>query len=158
MLDMSIIIIASCVSPAASVPGLPISPLWGTAGIALLVESKSYAHGFNGALTAPCLSSREACTTGPINESWVCSPTTRLFENRARATLERKGPTSIALISGASAEAGLWRLVDGRSANPQLAGPLSGSPRLGGVLFVNWQGDSFLARRRMVRGDPKSRS
>ena len=65
----------------------------------------------------PSRSGREGCTSGRINESWACSPTTRLFENRARATLANTGQISTALICGGSAETGLGSLVDGRSAN-----------------------------------------
>ena len=81
------------------------------------VESKSYAPAFNGAITVPSRSGREGCTSGRINESWARSPTTRLFENRARATLANTGQISTALICGCSAETGLGSLVDGRSAN-----------------------------------------
>ena len=82
--------------------------------------SKNYAFGSNCALTRPCLSSGEACTSGRTNESWACSPTTRLLENRARATFGKTGQISTALICGGSVETDLQCSVDGQSANLRL--------------------------------------
>ena len=50
------------------------------------------------------------------NKSWACSRTTRVFENRVRATLEKRGQNSTALICGDSVETGLRSLEYGRSA------------------------------------------
>jgi len=91
-----------------------------TAGIARRVESKSYAPGSNGKQVAQCLSSREECTSERTNESSACSPTTRLFGSKARATLQKTGQISTALICGGSVEAGLQCSVVGRSANLHL--------------------------------------
>jgi hypothetical protein len=49
---------------------------------------------------------------------------------RARGTLERKGPISIALISGGNVETGLRSLVDGRPANSHLRSIVIRSPTL----------------------------
>ena len=96
-------------------------------GIARRVASKSCARDFNGALTVPCLLSREACTSGRSNKSWACSRITKLLESRARATLEKTGQISIALIYGGSVEIGSPGLVDGRSANLHSASRKSGA-------------------------------
>jgi hypothetical protein len=108
---------ASAFSTAANAPGLRINPLWGTVGIARRAASKNYAPGSNGKRLAPSRSGPEGCTSGHIDESWASLPTTRLFESRGRATLEKTGRISTALVCGGSAEAGLPRSVDGRSAN-----------------------------------------
>src|SRR5262249_20742686 len=55
-------------------------------------------------------------TSGRSNDSWARSPTTRLFESKARATLEKRRQKSTAIICGGSVETGLRSLVDGRSA------------------------------------------
>jgi hypothetical protein len=44
-------------------------------------------------------------------------PTTRLFESRAPATLEKTGQISTALVCGGNVEVGLQCSVGGRSAN-----------------------------------------
>jgi hypothetical protein len=75
------------------------------------------------ALTVPCLSSREGCTSGRIVEFWARWPTTRLLENRARATLANTGQISTALICGGSVGADLGRSVAGRSVNLRLGAP-----------------------------------
>jgi hypothetical protein len=82
--------------------------------------SRNCAPDSNGALTVPWLLSREACTSGHSNESWARSPTAGLSENRARATLEKTVQKSTAIICGGNVEAGVGRLVDGRSAIHQL--------------------------------------
>ena len=114
---LGITMTASGFSGAANVLASPISPPWATGGIARRVGSKSYAPGFNGALTVPCLSSREGCTSGRISAFWRCWPTTRLCESRVRATLANTVQISTALICGGSVEAGLQCSVDGQSAN-----------------------------------------
>jgi hypothetical protein len=50
-----------------------------------------------------------------VKYSWVCSPTTRRFEN---PTLEKIGQNSTVVICGGSVETGLVSLVDGRFAHP----------------------------------------
>ena len=58
------------------------------------------------------------------NESSACSPTTKLFENRERATFGNTDPISTALIWVGSVDTGLWRflwrLVNGQAANLHL--------------------------------------
>jgi hypothetical protein len=95
----------------------PARPPWAVVGIARRVGLKNYVSDSNGALTVPCLSSPAACTGGHTSAFWACWPTTRLLENRARATLANTGQISTALICGGSAEPGLRSLVDGQSAN-----------------------------------------
>jgi hypothetical protein len=64
----------------------------------------------NGALTVPCLSSREACMSGRSNKFWACSTTTRLFESTAQATLAKTGRNSTTVILAAVSKqvCGAW--------------------------------------------------
>ena len=108
---------ASGFSTAASAPGLLISQRWATGGIARRVASKSYAPGSNGKRWHRADQAARDAQEDLSAHFRACSPTTRLLENRARATFENTGQISTALICGGSVETGLWRLVDGRSAN-----------------------------------------
>ena len=107
-------------SGTAGARGLLISQRSAIGGIVRRVASKNCAPDSDGALTVPCLSSREACTSGRSNESWACLPTTTLFEDRVRATFGKAGQNSTAFICGSNVETGLGNMVDGRSAHRQL--------------------------------------
>src|SRR5262249_55209622 len=64
----------------------------------------------------PYRSNPEGCTRGLTSAFWECLPTTKLYESRARATLENLGQISTALFCGDNAEIGLRALADGRFA------------------------------------------
>ena len=107
-------------SAAANALASPISPPWAIGGIARRVVSRSCALGSNGAHTAPCRSNREVCMSGRTSASWGCLPTTRPYEIRVQATLEKPDQISTMPTCGDNAETDLRVLAGGRIAEPQL--------------------------------------
>ena len=103
-------------SVAANALASPISPLWATGGTARRVVSKNCALGSTGG-RVPCRSSREACTRRRTNVFWGNWPTTRRYESRAQATLEKRGQISTEPICGDNAETGLRALEAGHFAD-----------------------------------------
>ena len=107
-------------SAAANALASPISPPWAIGGTVRRVVSRSCALGSNGAHTAPCRSNREVCMSGRTSASWRCLPTTRPYEIRVQATLEKPDQISTMPTCGDNAETDLRVLAGGRIAEPQL--------------------------------------